>query len=314
MGNSKGTGQQSPLAGSGATQESGPEIGRRIMKVSFCVHTYNEADALRRLVLSSLPMASVIDEWIILDHRSDDHTAEVLAELAPVLSKAKVDFRVLWEGRDLSASHTFADVRTRTIKAAKNPIVALFDADFLLGPAFAPLLLKAAEELRRPKSPYHSACYAVPCVWDQLETDASCRITAHGRVWVHSRRPRILWRDAVRYEQTGDGGRWEKLVADDPARAKKFHLTPVGVPQRRVVANAVVSCNVKPPERIALRDTMTMFMQDAISAGQAGDWLANYAAGAVRPQPPYPYHKVDLVGWRLFTPNLRLKSEQPVGA
>lgn len=284
------------------------------MKASFCVHSYNEADALRRLVLSSLPMAGLFDEWVILDHRSDDDTQGVMAELRPLLAARGVILTALQEPRDFSAAHTFADVRNRTVQACRNPVAALLDADFILGPAFASFVQQALEHLLYPGSQYHGATYAVPCIWDTLETDASCRIVKHGRVWVHNRRPRILCRDAVHYAQTGDGGRWERLVLDDARRPALLHLTPLGGRQQKVARNTVVSCNVKSAERIALRDTMTMFLQDAISGGQQGEWLQNYAAGTVRNQPPYPYHPVQLAGWRLHAPNLRLSSASVVSA
>lgn len=277
-------------------------------RVSCAVHVFNEAEATVRLLRSSLPLAHLIGEWVVLDHRSDDGLAAALDAVEPELVAQGVTLTRLYEGRDLSRDHTFADVRTRTVKACRHPVVALLDADFLLGPAFGDWLRLAVPLLSNPGSRVHGCRYAVPCVWDELQTDEAGRITKHGRVWVHNRRIRIMWRDAVRYEQRGDGGRWEYLNVEDPRRPQEFHLTPLGTRQQKVRANAVVSVNVKPAERIALRDTMTMFMQDAISGGQEGTWLENYAAGRVRNQPPYPFHQVRLTGWRLHAPNLRLTS------
>lgn len=285
------------------------------MKLSLCVHSYNEAEALRRLVLSSLPLREVFDEWVILDHRSDDDTPAVVAALEPELSRMGIRLTALHEPRDLSAEHTFADVRTRTLKAAHNPVLALLDADFILGPAFLGFAQRALAALAPPNSTYHCARYAVPCVWDHLTIDASGRITSHGRVWVHKTRPRFLVRDAVHYVQNKDRGRWEGLVVDDRRRGQRLDLTPVsGHAQTRLAPSAVISNNVKPPARIALRDTMTMFMQDAVSAGQRGGWLENYAVGAVRSQGAYVYDRVHLAGWRLFTTNLNVTSESPVCA
>lgn len=272
--------------------------------LSFVVHSFNEADALRRLVLSSLPLAPLFDEWVVLDHRSDDHTPAVLEELRPVLAAHQVRLVALYEGRDLSAAHTFADVRNAALDAARHPIALLLDADFIFGVRFAGLLAKGVAGLRAAGSPYYGAAFSVPCVWDRLRTDARGRVVEHGRVWVHQLRPRILQRDVVRYTQTGDGGRWERLEVAPGPRQRRLDLTA----NRRgpLSAHTVVSVNVKPAERIALRDTLTMFMQDAMQGVVSGDWLDNYRAGSVRSQPPYPYQQRSLCGWMLHAPDLDL--------
>lgn len=282
------------------------------MTVSFAVHSYNEADALKRLVLSSLPFAGLFREWVIVDHRSDDHTSDVLDELRPVLEAGGITLRTEYEGRDLSAQCTFADIRNRTIKACAYPVVVLHDADFLLGPRFSDVLKRSAVALAAKGSRYYSAAYSIPCVWDHLETNAAGVVTGHGRVWVHEIRPRILWRDAVHYEQTKDGGRWERLVIDDRTRTQRLNLTA----NRRgpLTPDTLLSCNVKPGERIALRDTMTMFMQDVVRGKATGGWLENYRAGTVRSQPAYDYQNRSVVGWHLHAPNLRLACESAVSA
>lgn len=283
-------------------------------RLSFCVHSYNEAEALKRLVLSSLPMAQVIDEWVILDHRSDDDTPRVIAELEPILAAQQIHLVALHEDRDLSAEHTFADVRNRTIQACRNPVVALLDADFLLGPVFQDMARAAARELTFRGNHCHAATYAVPCLWDRLSIDGRCTIRDHGRVWVHNRRPRFLLKDAITFEQRGDGGRWEYLTVVDPTKPRLIHLTPTGSRQQKIRRHSVISVNVKSEERIALRDTMTMFMQDAISAGKTGTWLEAYAKGETRNQPPYPYHQVSVRGWRINAPGLELSSAALSGA
>ena len=274
------------------------------MRVSFAVHSYNEAEALRRLVLSSLPMAGLFDEWVIADHRSDDHTPAIIEKLRVVLKAHGLGFRTFREPRDLSADYTFADIRNATIEACSHPIVALCDADFIFGPAFAGLLKRAVAALGQPGSIYYGAAYAVPCVWDRLRTDARGRVIQHGRIWVHQIRDRIFIRDAVHYEQVGSGGRWERLKRDDPKRQARLPLTRNR--RSRPTPNTVLSVNVKPPERIALRDTMTMFMQDAMQGKVSGTWLENHAAGKTRNQPAYAYQRHSLRGWLINAPNLNL--------
>jgi len=73
--------------------------------------------------------------------------------------------------------------------------------------------------------------------------------------------------------------------------------------------------NVKPAARIALRDGMTMFMQDAVSGREEASWLEAVAAGRVRSQGPYKYDEGrDLRGWKLYCPSLRLEEQAEVPA
>ena len=270
-------------------------------KVSFCVHSFDEGAALRRLVVSSLPLADLIDEWVIVDHRSTDDTPEVIQELRSILDSHGIALRTWREERDLSATYTFADIRNDTIKACRNPIVVLHDADFVLGPAFRDILDQAIPALSDRRQAFHAATYAVPVLWDRVNTDEQGTLVDHGRVWVHPHRPRVLLRDSVHYEQIGNDGRWEKLV-HDAAHPQALHLTPRKAPK----PSAVVSINAKSPEKIALRDTMTMFMEDVVSGKVTGEWLENYREGRTRSQGEYPYVKADLRGWKLYLPGLEV--------
>jgi len=274
-----------------------------VRRVSFCVHAFDEADALRRLILSSLPLADLFDEWVVVDHRSTDHTPEVLAEMRGVLAGKGILLTTWREARDLSASYTFADIRNDTIKACRSEIVVLHDADFILGPAFRGILERAVPALLDLRQRLHSATFAVPVVWDRITTDAEGTVTDHGRVWVHPARPRVLLRDHVHYAQTGNGGRWEKLVAD-PQRPGRLDLTK----RKEAEPHAVLSVNAKTPAKIALRDTMTMFMEDAHSGKATGEWLENYRAGRTRSQGEYKYTPVNLRGWRLYAPGLEMRT------
>lgn len=272
-------------------------------KVSFCVHTFDEADAIRRLLTSSLPLVDLFDEWVVVDHRSRDHTPDVLAEMRPVLAEHGITLTTWREARDLSASYSFADIRNDTIKASRNAITVLHDADFILGPGFRAVLERAVPALLDPRQKLHSATFAVPVVWDHIKIDAAGIVTDHGRVWVHPHRPRVLLRDHVHYEQIGNGGRWEKLIFD-PRRPDRLNLTQV----KAARPHTVISVNAKAPDKIALRDTMTMFMEDAHSGKATGGWLENYSAGLTRSQGEYKFAKVDLRGWRLYAPNLELRT------
>lgn len=272
--------------------------------ISFCVHVWNEATALERLVKSSLPLADLVGEWVILDHRSDDELPDALDRIRSVLRRHHTPLVTAREERDLSPELTFADVRNRALGMCRGDVIVLLDADFVLGPEFRGFLERAAAALSAPGSRYHAASYTVPVVWDRLTTNADGVITEHGRVWVHPRRARIFAAGAVRYEQTKDGGRWERLVVTDPRRPDVLPLTEGR--DGELARGAVVSVNVKPPERIALRETMTMYMQDAVQGRIRQPWLEAYRAGEVRKQPPYEFQPRDLRGWRLYAPGLEL--------
>ena len=265
-------------------------------KLSFCVNTFNEAAALQRLLLSSLPAAAIIREWVVLDHRSSDNTQAVLDSLEPALASAGVPLVRVTEPRDLSAEFTFADLRNRTLDAAKGPLVMMLDADFVLGHAFLPYASEAVVALSKRGSEYHAATFPVPVVWDEIATDEAGRITRHGRVWWHPRAARILRWPSVRYYQDG---KWEHVRNTDKRRAKRYSLRNDG--------DFVVSVNVKPSERLALRRTMTMFMEDATSGRVAGGWLEAYEGGSLREMPEYEFDaSADLRGARLHAQNLRL--------
>lgn len=271
--------------------------------ISFAVHSYNEGAALRRMILSSLPFKAWIAEWIVLDHRSDDDTQAVIDELAGTLAAAGIPLIRLHEERDLSARFTFADLRNRVLDACHGPLVAIQDADFIFGTGYESFLKRAVPKLLDPAGPYFSASYAIPVIWDHLVIDESGTITDHGRVWVHNRKPRILDRRSMRYAQTGSDGRWERPSLTNRRREKQLTLSPG---RHGLVAHTCVSVNVKPAERIALRDTMTLFMQDAVRGKTSGTWLEDYAAGKARKQDAYPYMPVNLRGWKLFAESVEL--------
>lgn len=280
-------------------------------RISFCVHSFNEAEELRRLVLSSLPFAAFIDDWVIVDHRSNDGTQDVIEELRPELVNADITLTTRREERDLSQEFPFAAIRNLTLGLCRNEVAALMDADFILGPSFAAHLQRSIAVLRKRLSPYYAGSYSVPVIWDRLVTDKHGIIRDHGRIWVHQRRPRILFRPAITFKQVGRNGRWEKLIVlqvPKMPRVKDLHLS--GNRRDPPFPNAVISCNVKGEERIRLRGSMTMFMEDVHTGRATGDWLENYAAGKTRDMGEYPFQKgIDLRGWRLNAPNLKLGVE-----
>ena len=266
------------------------------MKWSACVASWNEANALKRLVLSSLPAIDTISEWVILDHRSEDHTPAVLDEIEEILGGHGVPLVRLRESRDLSPAFTFADLRNRLFAAASSPLVLMLDADFVLGSSFRHVALDAAVKIASKRSNLVGVRFRIPVIWDELTTDANGVITSHGRVWWHSRRSRFFHEPSVTHWQNG---KWEKIKRTNPRR-KAWIDVPNG-------GSLLVSVNVKPPERLALRRTMTYYMEDALAGKVEGSWLEAYERGGLREMPPYPFDDAaDLRGVQLHAPGLRL--------
>lgn len=264
------------------------------MKASLAVHTFNEGPAVLRLILSSLHAAAHFNEWVVLDHRSNDDTQTLLDHVEPLLHAYGINLVRLFESRDLSPKLTFADVRGRTVQACSNPVVALMDSDFILGTAFLRVLADSIPRLGR-HTRAAAIAYPVPVVWDALSTDHNGRISEHGRVWVHGAKARILHRDRITYRQAG---KWEKTVFTDTQRKRIVNVGNDG--------SVLISANVKSSERLKLRRTMTMYMEDAMSGKTRGEWLEDYEAGATRDMPEYRYRPVNLVGKRLNLANLEL--------
>ncbi len=265
------------------------------MRATLAVHSWNEADALERLLLSSLAAAPLFDEWVVLDHRSSDHTQSTLDELETVLAAHGVRLTRLHEANDLSRELPFAKIRDRTLKAASNTVVALMDADFILGVAFATALETALARITARARPVSAISLTAPVVWDHLATDHLGVIVDHGRVWVHSAKPRIMHRDRVSYVQSG---KREHHRFRDPNSASALKVDNDG--------SVLISANIKPQERIDLRKTMTMFMEDAMSGKERGKWLEAHAAGRTREMPAYRYGDVDLRGVHLNLARLAL--------
>ena len=159
------------------------------------------------------------------------------------------------------------------------------------------------------KSRYYGVSFSRPVVWDYLDTDERGVVTDHGRVWlhaIHKGRVEILGNGAAEYRQVGKRGLWEKPVPLSPRRGEAYRVTP----RRSIegIEDVVISANVKPEQRLDLRQTMTRYMREARQGKLSGPWLEEYAAGRVGRMKPYEYDEgVSLVGWRLNLPNLRVR-------
>lgn len=265
------------------------------MQASMAVHSFNEGPALERLILSSLHASDLISEWVVLDHRSNDDTQAILDELEPVLAAHGIPLRRLFEERDLSRELTFAHVRDRTVQECRSDIVALMDADFVLGEAFRDTLWGAVLAFRA-KPRLAAIKHRIPILWDHVQTDADGRVTDHGRLFLHGYSHRILRRKAVRYTQVGNDGRWEK-----PRFPGMSHSEVMNEDGR-----VLVSLNIKPAERIERRATMTEFMRAATKGEIKGSWH-EHAPAALPKQPEYDFRS-DRISPVLNLANLDLRA------
>ena len=176
-------------------------------------------------------------------------------------------------------------------------MVALMDADFILGAAWCDTLRNSLHTFNRSPS-LAVQRFRIPILWDHFKTDSQGRITSHGRYFQHGYSHRIMRRDAVTYKQTGTGGKWEKLYFTTSARVRRQLNNEDG--------RLLVSVNVKAPERLELRSTMTTFLQDAIAGEVSGGWLEHNAAD-LRSDPPYNFTPAALSA-RLNLANVDLKA------
>lgn len=277
------------------------------MKVSLCVHSYDEAEALTRLVQSSLPLADMIHEWVIVDHRSDDRTADAVEALAPTLEDHGIGLVFDREERDFQPGFLFADLRQETTERASGDILAMLDADYILGPAYRRVLKRAIHALQPPTSRYYGVAFSRPVVWDHLTTDENGVITSHGRVWIHAihkGRVEIMRRGSYRYQQKRKGGAWETPFPTGKA-TRPYRLTK----KRSLIGieNAILSANIKPEERLDLRQTMTYYQREVVQGRTKKPWLEAYEADEVPRMGEYSYHDVDLRGWKTNLPNLDLR-------
>lgn len=260
--------------------------------VSACVPTYNEGAAVERLILSSLAATPLIREWVVVDHRSDDDTQERLDRLEPILSARGVRLVRRHEARDFGRDFRMADLRNACLRACSHKIAVMMDADFVLGDAFHYTLLRAQLSLNGRSL---SVSFPIPVVWDHLSTDKNGCVRGHGRVWVHPKSDRIMLAEGVKYVQDLQGGRWFRVLSVTGGSTRRVNLKNDG--------SVLVSVNVKPAERIALRSTMTLFLQDVANGRKSGTWLQQYESGGLRADPPYPFVKnADLRGVKLKLP------------
>jgi hypothetical protein len=276
------------------------------------VHSFNEADALLRLVRSSAPFASRIREWVVVDHRSSDDTPGAIDEIRTLCTRMNVGLVTERIDRDFGPGFVFADLRQAACDMATSKVVAVQDADFIFGPRYGALLDAATEALTLQGPAYFGIAHCWPQVWDRLKTDHAGTIISHGRVRTHVRRVAIYLRRYARFRQLANGGEWEKLV---PIGRRKAQFNIGRKRQASAVRDMLVSVNVKQPERIALRSTMLGYMRAVVHGVERAGWLDAYERGDLPIQPDYDeWYSADLRGWRTHVPNLDLSTSEAVCA
>jgi glycosyltransferase involved in cell wall biosynthesis len=232
---------------------------------SITVPSYNEKDALNRL-LRSIVMAKEprITEIVVCDHRSNDGTWEMLELFEKDCSIKIKKFR---EERDFGPGFTFADLRNGLVSKASNECVWLFDADFIIGPAFKHLLNACENEFG--KDGVCSIGIPIQCPHGKLVTDIRGRVMEHGRVTTHIPNPRCILKSCCEYIQHG---RYEKCVARIDSQRKYMSKIPT-------INSSLISANIKTMERLKLRCTMTPYQEMIANGSATKNWQEAFTDG-----------------------------------
>jgi glycosyltransferase involved in cell wall biosynthesis len=257
------------------------------MSLTIAVTSWNEVDHLERLILSCLRDSDLVDELVVLDHRSTDGTQEMLDDMEPLLERNDIVLNRLYEPRDLSPALTMADLRQKLLRASQGPTVAMLDADFILGPGWRQLISKSIKELSKENSPYFATGAPIPVIWDNLNVNQNGVIESHGRIWVHPANARIVWKPAVSYHQNAGGGKWEVARSFNSQRQQRLALPN---------DHAIVSVNIKPQERIEQRKTMTHYMEAVMKKKITATWQEAYQNQKINNDLEYEFVDVDLRG------------------
>lgn len=232
---------------------------------SIAVHSFNEKDALNRL-LRSIVMAKEprITEIVVCDHRSNDGTWEMLEQFE---KDCPIKIKKFREERDFGPGFTFADLRQLTVQAASNELVFQMDADFILGPAFKHLLNACESEFK--KAGVCSIGVPIQCPHGRLVTDSRGRVMEHGPVTTHDANPRCILKSCCEYIQHS---RYEKCVARVDSERK--YMSKIAI-----INSSLISANIKTIERLKLRCTMTPYQEMIMNGTAKKNWQDAFTDG-----------------------------------
>jgi glycosyltransferase involved in cell wall biosynthesis len=222
--------------------------------ISFAVHTYNEADALDRLIHSIFKIKNdKINEIFIVDHRSNDHTQDII-EKYKSQSDGRIEINSYNEPRDFGGEDrfTFADLRDFTIRNTKNDYVVLCDSDFIYGPGFSSMIENSV--LLLDKGAFATG-FEIPVVHDHIEIDNS-RVVSHGPIQVHPAVVRILNKNKSVYRQEHCEGLYEGCYPIDGVMNGKI----IGLQK-----HSVISLNIKDKNKKLLRNSMCLFQKEIVN-------------------------------------------------
>lgn len=232
---------------------------------SIAVHSFNEKDALNRL-LRSIVMAKEprITEIVVCDHRSNDGTWEMLEQFE---KDCPIKIKKFREERDLGPGFTFADLRQLTVQAASNELVFQMDADFILGPAFRHTLNACENGLKLDN--VCSIGIPIPCIHGKIVTDSRGRITEHGPVVTHDPNPRCIMKSYCSYIQNG---KFEKCISVQGSNRQYMHKV-------NFINSSLISVNIKTIERLKLRCTMTQYQEMIMNGTAKKNWQDAFIDG-----------------------------------
>jgi hypothetical protein len=232
--------------------------------ISFAVHTYNEADALDRMIYSIMKIKNEkINEIFIVDHRSSDHTQDVIAKYKD--SHPRIEINSYYEEKDFGgeSKFTFADLRDFTIRNTKNDYVVLSDSDFIYGPGFDTTIEMACNVFLSNPSMY-ALTYEIPIIKQHVQFENS-RIKSYGEdSYVHPHAARILNKNLGKYMQKYMDGLIEWFYPNDYEYL--YFKLDIG-------SGSVLSIDIKNNDYSKMRNKMNHFQKLIVDNNTSSNFL-----------------------------------------
>jgi len=227
--------------------------------VSFACPAFNEEKTIGRFLKSSLQFKNIVDEVVIINHRSADKTQEIIDSFLDEYKKNGVKLVSIYEDRDFSTDFSLADLRQSALQACTNNIVFMHDADFVFGDSFRKIIKDSLCLLRSDE--IYCTQYGIPVLNENV-----CKM--------HVPVPRVFKKEKTQYRQDHVSGKHEWAHPIDP------NCTLIGnIP---VPKNSLLSINTKTEEAKELRRTMTTYFEDIYSGKVTGSWFKSYDDGLLR--------------------------------
>jgi glycosyltransferase involved in cell wall biosynthesis len=269
---------------------------------SIAIHSYNEASHLERLFNSLIQIKDPnFKEVVIVDHRSEDNTEEVICNFKEKFEHRKINFISGYESREFSNDFKFANLKENTLKLSTQEFVFTFDSDFLVGPNWKRLSNMILDKFTENKNIY-SIGFDIPCINDYLKINKRCKIEETGRVLIHPPIPRAIRANSFEYRHDHCDGMFEWCYPKE--KNKKFKIVPR-------VNSSILSCNIKDIDKKKKKVTLFTFHKMLKNNKISGTWKENFDNGNLsevseKNMKKEIKHNFDIVGEVFFCKNLEI--------